>query len=125
MLLSFVWFRLTFTVALWVHILMTIHLYLCLAPVCGPCEIQREKRGSKCCPEYECGMWCITSLFLMQTQFYRRNNAFSFYGSLVCDLVNCDLPEVPRCEDGQIVVLKNPGECQPIHECGMTFRHSL
>ncbi|XP_073328335.1 von Willebrand factor [Pagrus major] len=59
------------------------------APVCGPCEIRREKRESKCCPEYEC----------------------------VCDLVSCDLPEVPRCEDGQVVVLKNPGECQPIHEC--------
>uniref|UniRef100_A0A3Q3S0D4 von Willebrand factor n=1 Tax=Mastacembelus armatus TaxID=205130 RepID=A0A3Q3S0D4_9TELE len=59
------------------------------APVCGPCEILREKRESKCCPEYEC----------------------------VCDLVNCDLPEVPHCEDGQTVILKNPGECQPIHEC--------
>ncbi|XP_071393775.1 von Willebrand factor [Centroberyx affinis] len=59
------------------------------APVCGPCEILREKRESKCCPEYEC----------------------------VCDLVSCDLPEVPRCEDGQTVVLKNPGECQPIHDC--------
>ncbi|XP_040893366.1 von Willebrand factor [Toxotes jaculatrix] len=58
-------------------------------PVCGPCEILREKRESKCCPEYEC----------------------------VCDLVNCDLPDVPRCEDGQTVVLKNPGECQPIHQC--------
>ncbi|XP_034734682.1 von Willebrand factor isoform X2 [Etheostoma cragini] len=59
------------------------------APVCGPCEILREKRESKCCPEYEC----------------------------VCDLVTCDLPEVPRCEDGQTVVLKNPGECQPNHQC--------
>ncbi|XP_035498752.2 von Willebrand factor isoform X2 [Scophthalmus maximus] len=58
-------------------------------PVCGPCEILKEKRESKCCPEYEC----------------------------VCDRVKCDLPEVPRCEDGQTVVLKNPGECQPIHEC--------
>ncbi|XP_047452758.1 von Willebrand factor [Mugil cephalus] len=59
------------------------------APVCGPCEILREKRESKCCPEYEC----------------------------VCDLVKCDLPEVPRCDDGQTAVLKNPGECQPVHEC--------
>lgn len=59
------------------------------APICGPCEILKEKRESKCCPEYEC----------------------------VCDLVNCDLPEVPRCEDGQTAVLKNPGECQSIHEC--------
>uniref|UniRef100_A0A3Q4B0E0 von Willebrand factor n=1 Tax=Mola mola TaxID=94237 RepID=A0A3Q4B0E0_MOLML len=59
------------------------------APRCGPCEILREKRESKCCPEYEC----------------------------VCDLVNCELPEVPHCEDGQTVVLKNPGECQPIHQC--------
>uniref|UniRef100_A0A673ADI9 von Willebrand factor n=1 Tax=Sphaeramia orbicularis TaxID=375764 RepID=A0A673ADI9_9TELE len=59
------------------------------APVCGPCEILKEKRESKCCPEYEC----------------------------VCDLVNCDLPEVPRCEDGQVLILKNPGECQPVHEC--------
>lgn len=40
---------------------------------------------------------------------------------LVCDLANCELPEVPHCEDGQSVVLKNPGECQPIHDCGMTF----
>ncbi|XP_027128551.1 von Willebrand factor [Larimichthys crocea] len=59
------------------------------APACGPCEILRERRGSKCCPEYEC----------------------------VCDVVNCALPEAPRCQDGQTVVLKNPGECQPIHEC--------
>ncbi|XP_068458313.1 von Willebrand factor [Clinocottus analis] len=59
------------------------------APTCGLCEILREKRESKCCPEYEC----------------------------VCDLATCDPPEVPRCEDGQAVVLKNPGECQPIHEC--------
>eukprot|EP00064_Thunnus_orientalis_P004368 superscaffoldBa00000394_g4379 len=59
------------------------------APVCGPCEVLREKRESKCCPEYEC----------------------------VCDLVSCALPEVPRCDDGQSLVLKNPGECQPIHEC--------
>lgn len=34
--------------------------------------------------------------------------------------MNCDPPEVPYCEDGQTVVLKNPGDCQPIHECGMT-----
>nr|XP_019934117.1 PREDICTED: von Willebrand factor [Paralichthys olivaceus] len=58
-------------------------------PVCGPCETLKEKRGSKCCPEYEC----------------------------VCDRVKCDLPEVPRCEDGQTVVLINPGECQPNHKC--------
>lgn len=25
---------------------------------------------------------------------------------------------MPRCEDGEILVLKNPGECQAIHECG-------
>ncbi|XP_034032461.1 von Willebrand factor [Thalassophryne amazonica] len=59
------------------------------APVCGPCEILRERRGSKCCPEYEC----------------------------VCDLVSCTLPDIPHCEDGQTLVLKNPGECQPVHEC--------
>uniref|UniRef100_H3DPH5 von Willebrand factor n=1 Tax=Tetraodon nigroviridis TaxID=99883 RepID=H3DPH5_TETNG len=59
------------------------------APVCGPCEVLREKRDSKCCPEYEC----------------------------VCDQVNCELPEAPHCEDGQTVVLKNPGQCQPVHEC--------
>uniref|UniRef100_A0A8C7N5N4 von Willebrand factor n=1 Tax=Oncorhynchus kisutch TaxID=8019 RepID=A0A8C7N5N4_ONCKI len=29
----------------------------------------------------------------------------------------CQLPEVPRCEDGLTVVLTNPGECQPIHHC--------
>uniref|UniRef100_A0A3P8XEF0 von Willebrand factor n=1 Tax=Esox lucius TaxID=8010 RepID=A0A3P8XEF0_ESOLU len=59
------------------------------APVCGPCEVLREKRESKCCPEYEC----------------------------VCDMVSCELPEIPRCEDGLTVVLTNPGECQPIHQC--------
>ncbi|KAG7216081.1 hypothetical protein INR49_007833 [Caranx melampygus] len=58
-------------------------------PICGACEVLREKKESKCCPEYEC----------------------------VCDLVNCDLPEVPRCDDGQTVILKNPGECQPVHDC--------
>lgn len=40
----------------------------------------------------------------------------------MCDLVNCDRPEVPHCEDGQTVILKNPGECQPVHECGTTFK---
>ncbi|KAM6960602.1 von Willebrand factor [Aplochiton taeniatus] len=59
------------------------------APVCGPCELLREKRESKCCPEYEC----------------------------VCDLVSCELPDMPRCEDGQSVVLTNPGECKPLHQC--------
>ncbi|XP_072290554.1 von Willebrand factor [Eucyclogobius newberryi] len=59
------------------------------APVCGPCEVLREKRESMCCPEFEC----------------------------VCDLINCSMPEVPHCEDGQTLVLKNPGECQPVHEC--------
>ncbi|XP_072241877.1 von Willebrand factor [Leuresthes tenuis] len=59
------------------------------APVCGPCEVLKERSDSKCCPEYEC----------------------------VCDVVSCDRPEVPRCEDGQTLVLKNPGECQPVHEC--------
>ncbi|XP_028306519.1 von Willebrand factor isoform X2 [Gouania willdenowi] len=59
------------------------------APVCGPCETLKEKRESKCCPDYEC----------------------------VCDLLSCDLPDVPHCKDGQIVVLTNPGECQPVHEC--------
>ncbi|KAG7521790.1 von Willebrand factor [Solea senegalensis] len=58
-------------------------------PVCGPCEILKEDRESKCCPQYKC----------------------------VCDRVNCELPEAPRCEDGQTAVLKNPGECQPVHEC--------
>ncbi|XP_053283367.1 von Willebrand factor isoform X1 [Pleuronectes platessa] len=58
-------------------------------PVCGACEVLKEKRGSKCCPEYEC----------------------------VCDREKCDPPEVPRCEDGQTVVLINPGDCQPIHKC--------
>uniref|UniRef100_A0A3Q3M4R4 von Willebrand factor n=1 Tax=Labrus bergylta TaxID=56723 RepID=A0A3Q3M4R4_9LABR len=59
------------------------------APLCGPCETLKEKRPSKCCPEYEC----------------------------VCDLEGCDRPEVPRCEDGQTLVLKNPGECQPVYDC--------
>ncbi|KAM8861778.1 von Willebrand factor [Synchiropus picturatus] len=59
------------------------------APKCGPCETLREKRGFKCCPEYEC----------------------------VCDPVKCARPEVPPCEDGQITLLKNPGECQPLREC--------
>ncbi|XP_064199356.1 von Willebrand factor isoform X1 [Anguilla rostrata] len=59
------------------------------APECGPCEVLREKRESQCCPEYEC----------------------------VCDLVNCDLPEIPHCVDGLTVTLSNPGQCKPIHEC--------
>ncbi|KAF7224520.1 von Willebrand factor isoform X2 [Nothobranchius furzeri] len=59
------------------------------APACGPCETLKEKKGSKCCPEYEC----------------------------VCDLGKCDLPEVPLCLNGQTAVLKNPGECQPAYQC--------
>lgn len=57
------------------------------APVCGPCEILREKKSS-CCPEYEC----------------------------VCD-EKCVPPEPPRCESGQSLSLTNPGECAPIYEC--------
>lgn len=71
-----------------------------------------------------CGILLLHG-FCRQIRFYSSNNTISFYDLLVCDLVSCDLPEVPRCEDGQTVVLKNPGECQPIHECGMTFKHSL
>ncbi|XP_060891247.1 von Willebrand factor [Labrus mixtus] len=59
------------------------------APLCGPCETLKERRLSKCCPEYEC----------------------------VCDPESCDRPEAPRCEDGQTLVLKNPGECQPVYDC--------
>ncbi|MBN3295673.1 VWF factor, partial [Amia calva] len=59
------------------------------APVCGPCEVLREKRNSECCMEYEC----------------------------VCDMVNCDLPVMPKCEDGLIITLNNPGQCKPIYEC--------
>uniref|UniRef100_A0A3B3BI39 VWFC domain-containing protein n=1 Tax=Oryzias melastigma TaxID=30732 RepID=A0A3B3BI39_ORYME len=59
------------------------------APECGPCEVLKERKGSMCCPEYES----------------------------VCDLVKCALPEVPQCVDGQTLLLKNPGDCQPIHEC--------
>ncbi|KAG7456027.1 hypothetical protein MATL_G00247310 [Megalops atlanticus] len=59
------------------------------APECGPCEVLREKRESQCCPEYEC----------------------------VCDLVTCNLPDIPHCEDGLTVVLTNPGECRPVYEC--------
>ncbi|XP_006633894.3 von Willebrand factor [Lepisosteus oculatus] len=58
-------------------------------PVCGPCEVLREKRGPQCCTEYEC----------------------------VCDLVTCDLPAMPKCGAGLTVVLTNPGECKPVYEC--------
>lgn len=73
-------------------------------------------------------MWYVALLFhcfSFQIQFDSSNNTVSFYDFLVCDLVNCALPEGPRCEDGQTIVLRNPGECQPIHECGMLFKHSL
>lgn len=88
------------------------------APVCGRCEVLREKRDSKCCPEFECGTWqhYITPVILA---WFIHQCVCDF---VVCDLVNCDLPEVPSCEDGQTAVLKNPGECQPIHECGKTFK---
>ncbi|KAJ1165139.1 hypothetical protein NDU88_005568 [Pleurodeles waltl] len=57
---------------------------------CGPCEVARLKRESdQCCPEYEC----------------------------VCDLISCDLPPVPVCEDGLVPVLNNPGECKPNYAC--------
>ncbi|XP_069484436.1 von Willebrand factor [Ambystoma mexicanum] len=57
---------------------------------CGPCEVPKRRRDSdQCCPEYEC----------------------------VCDLVSCDLPPVPTCEDGFVAVLHNPGECKPDYGC--------
>ena len=52
-----------------------------------------------------------------QINFHSDHSDFS-----VCDREKCDPPEVPRCEDGQTVVLMNPGECQPMHQCGM-FTH--
>uniref|UniRef100_A0A674KGW5 von Willebrand factor n=1 Tax=Terrapene triunguis TaxID=2587831 RepID=A0A674KGW5_9SAUR len=58
--------------------------------VCGPCEVSRLRRDSdQCCPKYEC----------------------------VCDLVTCDLPAVPVCEDGLQPVLTNPGECKATYTC--------
>ena len=36
----------------------------------------------------------------------------------VCDLVSCDVPPVPNCEDGLQPVLANPGECRPSFTCG-------
>uniref|UniRef100_A0A8C6E4J9 von Willebrand factor n=1 Tax=Moschus moschiferus TaxID=68415 RepID=A0A8C6E4J9_MOSMO len=59
-------------------------------PVCGPCEVARLRQSTQqCCPEYEC----------------------------VCDLVSCDLPPVPHCEDGLQPMLSNPGECRPNFTC--------
>uniref|UniRef100_A0A674KF69 von Willebrand factor n=1 Tax=Terrapene triunguis TaxID=2587831 RepID=A0A674KF69_9SAUR len=61
-----------------------------LSAVCGPCEVSRLRRDSdQCCPKYEC----------------------------VCDLVTCDLPAVPVCEDGLQPVLTNPGECKATYTC--------
>ncbi|CAM5082052.1 unnamed protein product [Eretmochelys imbricata] len=58
--------------------------------VCGPCEVSRLRQDSdQCCPKYEC----------------------------VCDLVTCDLPAVPACEDGLQPVLTNLGECRPTYTC--------
>uniref|UniRef100_A0A8C0KND2 von Willebrand factor n=1 Tax=Canis lupus dingo TaxID=286419 RepID=A0A8C0KND2_CANLU len=60
------------------------------APTCGPCEVARLRQNAEqCCPEYEC----------------------------VCDLVSCDLPPVPPCEDGLQMTLTNPGECRPNFTC--------
>ncbi|KAG7271057.1 hypothetical protein CRUP_037956 [Coryphaenoides rupestris] len=36
---------------------------------------------------------------------------------LMCDLMSCDLPVVPRCTDGERLVLQNPGQCRPEHAC--------
>ncbi|XP_060109795.1 von Willebrand factor [Heteronotia binoei] len=59
-------------------------------PACGPCEIARLRRDSDlCCPFYEC----------------------------VCDLITCELPPVPHCEDGLQLVLTNVGECRPDYAC--------
>ncbi|XP_028823299.1 von Willebrand factor, partial [Denticeps clupeoides] len=58
------------------------------APVCGRCEILKEKK-SNCCPEYEC----------------------------VCDVQNCEPTAPPKCANGQTVVLTNPGGCVPAFEC--------
>ncbi|XP_007935278.1 von Willebrand factor [Orycteropus afer afer] len=60
------------------------------APTCGLCEVARlHQNPNQCCPEYEC----------------------------VCDLVSCDLPPVPHCEDGLQATLTNPGECRPNFTC--------
>ncbi|XP_067860893.1 von Willebrand factor [Heptranchias perlo] len=59
-------------------------------PVCGLCEIPTIQRDiDECCPQYECA----------------------------CNLETCDLPRIPRCEDGRYLSLKNPGECKPNYEC--------
>ncbi|XP_069861108.1 von Willebrand factor [Dipodomys merriami] len=60
------------------------------APTCGACEVARLRHNpSQCCPEYEC----------------------------VCDLVTCDVPPMPACEEGLQPVLTNPGECRPSFAC--------
>ncbi|XP_059510645.1 von Willebrand factor isoform X1 [Stegostoma tigrinum] len=60
------------------------------APKCGPCEKPALRRNiDECCPQYVCD----------------------------CDLLSCDLPITPTCEDGSYLSLKNPGECKPIYEC--------
>lgn len=70
-------------------------------------------------------MWYVAALLHSYSEtLTQKNHIFNQYlcDFLVCDPVNCDLPEVPHCEDGQTAVLKNPGECQPVHECGMAFK---
>ncbi|XP_030071430.1 von Willebrand factor [Microcaecilia unicolor] len=58
--------------------------------VCGQCEVSRlKKNADQCCPEHEC----------------------------VCDLITCDLPPVPNCKDGLVLILTNPGECKPNYTC--------
>ncbi|XP_029453126.1 von Willebrand factor [Rhinatrema bivittatum] len=60
------------------------------AAVCDQCEVARLKKSSdQCCPDYEC----------------------------VCDLITCDLPPVPNCENGLVPILTNPGECKPNYTC--------
>ncbi|MEE6477304.1 hypothetical protein FKM82_011464, partial [Ascaphus truei] len=64
---------------------------------CGPCEVPRLKRTSdQCCPEYECA----------------------------CDLGTCELSPVPRCENGRVPTLTNPGRCKANYECACRKENS-
>lgn len=78
-------------------------------------------------PQYKKIIFLCSAFISVQCFLFFNCNRLSHFVPLcdfsVCDVVNCALPEAPRCQDGQTVVLKNPGECQPIHECGMTFTY--
>ncbi|EMP38449.1 von Willebrand factor [Chelonia mydas] len=96
------------------------------------CNVLRSPQFAQChriispdmfysaCEENSCYEDEICEVIASYAHVCRTNGVCIIWRSpefCVCDLVTCDLPAVPACEDGLQPVLTNPGECRPTYTC--------